>query len=405
MLRGFAICRLAAILAFPLVCAGQSASADDHGIKVGVLADMSGYASSTGGQGAVTAAQMAVDDTGKAVAGKPISVVSADMQSKPDIAASIARKWFDEDGVDIVVDVPVSSVALAVQGVARDKHKSMLTTAGLTTELTRGQCSPWTMQWADDTSALSQGTVRALAKKGLRKWFFVTADFAFGQALQRDATAVLQSAGGEVVGSVKAPMQTSDFSSFLLEAQSSTAQVVAFANASVDTINSIKQAGEFGLAKSGKQLAALLVYISDVHSIGLDNAQGLFVTSGFYWDESDAARAFAKRFFAIQHAMPTKEQANIYAGLMNYFHAVQTVGSADPDKVTAWLKSNTLDYFGRPVTLRADGRVMYDLTLYQVKSPAESHEPWDYYKKVAAVPAAQAFLPLDASLCRSAAGK
>jgi branched-chain amino acid transport system substrate-binding protein len=381
---------------------GQAAMAGEKVIKVGVLGDMSGYASSTGGVGAVTAARLAIEDAGGSINGKPIDLVSADMQSKPDIAATIAREWFDQGGVDIIVDIPVSSVALAVQAVGREKHKVLLITAGLTTDLTRDQCSPWTLQWADDTSALSQGTVRALIGQGLRKWFFVTANFAFGHALQRDATAVLQAAGGEVVGSAQAPMQTGDFSSFLIAAQSSPAQVVAFANASIDTITSIKQVGEFGLARSGKKLAALLIYLSDVHAIGLADAQDLYVTTGFYWDESEASRAFAQRFFAVQHAMPTKEQANIYAGLTNYFRAIRETSADGADPVMAWLRSHDLDYFGRRTTLRADGRVMYDLALYQVKSPAESKAPWDYYKKIADVPADQAFLPLDPVRCPSA---
>jgi branched-chain amino acid transport system substrate-binding protein len=240
--------------------------------------------------------------------------------------------------------------------------------------------------------------VRTLVEQGLKKWFFVTADFAFGTALQRDASNVIQSLGGEVTGSVRAPMATNDFSSFLVQAQSSTAQVVAFANASVDTINSVKQAGEFGLAHT-KKLAALLMYVSDVHSIGLANAQGLYVTSGFYWDESDKSRAFANRFMAIRHQRPTKEQANVYAGLVNYFAAIKATGSTEAEVVMPWLHSHTLEYFGRPVTLRIDGRVMYDLTLYQVKSPAESTAPWDYYRKIATVPARGAFLPLDPELC------
>jgi branched-chain amino acid transport system substrate-binding protein len=387
-----AISLLLALAWVPIAWAGENA------IKVGVLGDMSGYASSTGGVGSVTAARLAIEDVGSAIAGKPIELISADMQSKPDIAASIARQWFDQEGVHIIADIPVSSVALAVQVVGRERHKVLLINGGLTTDLTRTQCSPWTMQWADDTSALSQGTVRMLTQQGLKTWFFVTADFAFGTALQRDATAVIQSLGGEVVGSVRAPMATNDFSSFLVQAQSSSAQVVAFANASVDTINSVKQAGEFGLAHS-KTLAALLMYVSDVHSIGLGNAQGLYVTSGFYWDESDRSRSFADRFMADQHVRPTKEQANVYAGLVNYFAAVKATGSTDGDAVMAWLHSHTLDYFGRPASLRIDGRVLYDLTLYQVKSPAESTGPWDYYKKIAAVPAKDAFLPLDPALC------
>jgi len=300
----------------------------------------------------------------------------------------------------VIADLPGSNIALAVQVLGREKHRIILNTGGLTTDLTRGQCSPWSIQWADDTSALSQGTVRALLAQGLRKWFFVTADFAFGHALQRDATKVLQDNGGEVVGSVQHAMETDDFSTYLVAAQSSRAQVVAFANSAVNTINSIKQAAEFGLGKS-KSLAALLVYISDVNSLGLPAAQGLYVTSGLYWDESDATRAFARRFFAIHNKMPTREQANIYAGLLNYFRAVKETGSDAPDTVMAWLHTHTLDYFGRPVTLRADGRVLYALTLYQVKTPEESKYSWDYYKKVADVPAQQAFLPMDSTLCHS----
>ena len=378
------------------------ANAGENGFKVGVLSDMNGYASSTGGEGSVVAAQLAIDDAGKSINGKPIELISGDMQSRPDTAAALARNWYDTQNVDLIVDVPVLSVALAVQAVAREKHKMLLITAGLTTDLTRSQCSPWTVQWADDTSALAQGTVRALTAQGLEKWFFITADFAFGHALQRDATKVLEAAGGEVVGSVRAPMQTQDFASYLLEAQNSSADVVAFANASLDTIASVKQAGEFGLQKT-KKLAALLVYISDVHAIGLQDAQGLYATSGFYWDTNDATRAFAKRFFEVRKAMPTKEQANVYAGLTNYFRALKETNSNDPDTVTKWLRGHPLDYFGQSTSLRADGRVMYDLGLYKVKSPEESKQPWDYYTKVATLSADQAYLPLDTTLCKSAA--
>jgi branched-chain amino acid transport system substrate-binding protein len=404
-MRHWSKCGSALGIATALTLAGAHlAVANERSIKVGVLGDMTGYASSTGGEGSIVAAQFAIDDVGKSINGKPIELISGDMQSRPDIAVSIARKWFDVENVDFIVDIPVSSVALAVQAVARDKHKMLLIAGGLTTDLTRAQCSPWTIQWADDTSALAQGAVRALVAQGMKRWFFVTADFAFGHALQRDATKVLEAAGGEVVGSVRAPMQTQDFASFLLEAQASSADVVAFANASVDTIASVKQAGEFGLQKT-KKLAALLVYISDVHSIGLQDAQGLYATSGFYWDENEASRAFAKRFFAARNAMPTKEQANVYSGLMNYFHAIKETGSDDPDTVMKWLRGHKLDYFGAQTSLRADGRVMYDVGLYQVKAPTESKAPWDYYNKVATLPAEQAFLPLDTTLCKSAAAQ
>ena len=378
-----------------------TAQAGEKAIKVGVLGDMSGYASSTGGAGAVLAAKLAAEDFGNAINGRPIEIVSADMQSKPDVAATIARQWFDRDAVDMIVDIPVSSVALAVQAVGREKHKVLITTGGLTTALTRQECSPWTIQLADDTSSLAQGTVRALAAQGLKKWFFITADFAFGTQMQADATKVLTSLGGSVSGSVRAPMGNADFSSFLLAAQASDADVVALANASSDTDNSVKQAGEFGLTKT-KKLAALLMYTNDIESIGLNLAQGLYITDSFYWDANDASRAFAKRYFAQLHKMPGREQAYVYSGTVNYLRAVKAVGD-DSDKVMHELRQTGIDVFGTHAPLRADGRPIYDVSVWQVKSPAESKYPWDYEKHVATVPAAQAFMPMDTNACKVAA--
>jgi len=394
--------RLRTVLLAMVLCtavASYGARAGEKAIKVGVLTDMDGFAAETGGPGSVVAAQLAIDDFKSAINGKPIVLLSADMQDKPDVASSIARQWFDRDGVDIIADLPVSTVGLAVQGVARDRHKVLLITPSLTTELTGKQCSPWSIDFADDTSALSQGTVRAMVGQGFKSWFFITADFAFGHALEHDAIEVLKQAGGTVVGTIQNPVNTTDFASYIVAAQASKAQVVAVSDPSLDTINAIKEASEFGLTQGGQQLAALLMYISDIHSLGLKVAQGLSVTSGFYWDQNEQSRAFAKRFSDRAGRPPTKEQANIYAGLVAYFQAIKDIGSDDPDSVIANMRTRKIDYFGKQATLREDGRVMYDVTLYRVKKPEESKAPWDYYTKVADVPAQTAFLPLAGSAC------
>jgi branched-chain amino acid transport system substrate-binding protein len=321
------------------------------------------------------------------------------MQNKPDVAATIARKWFDEEGVGVIVDLPVSPVALAVQAIARERRKLLIITAGATAELTGKACSPWTVHLADDTVALGKGTAKAILAQGGKSWFLITADFAFGTAMAKEVRAAVEDAGGTVLGEVKHPVATNDFSSFILAAQASKAQVIALANSANDTVNAIKTAQEFGIARGGQRLASTLLFISDVHALGLEAAKGLNVVTGFYWDENDATRIFARRFFAARGKMPTKEQANTYAGVRAYLKTVEAVGSDDPSVVIADMKSKPIDYFGRPAAVRADGRAIYDLALYQVKAPEASNGPWDYYAKVAEVKGEDAFLPLGAGGC------
>ncbi|HLZ67213.1 MAG TPA: ABC transporter substrate-binding protein [Aliidongia sp.] len=379
---------LAALLTAGTATAGQNA------IKIGVMIDGSGFAQDTGGVGAVTAAEMAAADYGGKALGKPIQIISADMQNKPDIASAIARQWFDQDQVDAITDLPVSSVGLAVQQIGKEKHKTILISAAATTELTGAQCSPYSIQWADDTAALANGTARAVVASGGKKWFFITADFAFGQAMEAAAGSVIKASGGEVVGDARHPLGTADFSSYLLKAQASGANVIGLANVGLDSIATIRQAGEFGITQGGQQLAGFIVFISDIHSLGLKTAQGTYVTTGFYWDDTDATRAFSKRFFEKRQRMPTKEQANTYAAVLHYLKAVDAAHTDDAEKVAVQMKAMPTDYFGRKGSIREDGRVLYDLALYQVKKPEESKYPWDYYKKIRDIPAAEAFRPL-----------
>jgi branched-chain amino acid transport system substrate-binding protein len=376
------------------------AQSDQGPVKVGVLTDMSSLYSDIGGRGSVEAARMAIDDFGGKLLGKPIELVSADHQNKPDIGAAIARQWYQNNGVDVIVDVPTSSVALAVEGVSRDLHKLVLFTGAGSSDITGKNCSPYAAHWVYDTYALAHGTGSAVVKQGGKNWFFLTADYAFGHALERDTAAVVEASGGKVLGQALVPLNTSDFSSYLLQAQSSRAQVIGLANAGADTTNAIKQAAEFGITQSDQKLAGLLVFITDVHALGLQTAQGLQLTSAFYWDQDDATRAWSKRFFAAIHHMPTMSQAGIASALKHYFEAVQAVGSTDPDKVMAKMREMPInDFMTRDGKLRVDGRVMRDLYLFQVKSPAESKYPWDYYKQLAVIPADQAFRPLDQGGC------
>ncbi len=374
-------------------------------VKIGVLVDEAGFASDIGGKGATLATQMAVEDFGGKVLDRPIEVIAADMQNKPDVASNIVRRWFDVDGVDMVTDIPVSSVALAVQAVAREKKKVLMISAATTTELTNGQCSPYTIHWADDTASLAVGATRAVVQAGGTSWYFITADFAFGTAMEKAATEAIKAAGGTVLGGVKHPIGTSDFGSYLLNAQGSGAKVVALANVGADTIGAIKQAGEFGLIAGGQRMVGYIVFITDVHSLGLDLAKGLYVTEGFYWDQNDKTRAWSKRFFDRHGKMPSKEQANTYLATTHWLKAVQQAGGTEAEPVTAAMKAMPTDYFGTPGSVRKDGRVLYDLSLYQVKSPAESKAPWDYYTQVRSIPAAEAFLPLEKSACPFITGK
>jgi branched-chain amino acid transport system substrate-binding protein len=389
---------LAAMLSGAFTVEARGAEAP---VKIGVLTDLSGFAADSGGAGVVASVKLAVRDAGGTVLGQPIEVVQADTLNKPDSAAQTARRWFEVEGVDAIVGLPVTPVALAVQNVARTQKKILLINEGASTELTGRQCSPYTVHFADDTNALAAGTARALVQEGGKDWFFVTADFAFGHTMEEAASKVVTALGGHVVGRVLHPLNATDYASPLLQAQQSSANVIAFANSGGDTINSIKQAAEFGVGHDGRQkLAGLLLFISDVHSLGLQVAQGLFVTTGFYWDEDEETRAFAKRFAAeFEGRMPTKAQANAYAEVKHYLASIAAAKTKAPEAVMEAMRKMPIDYFGRQASLREDGRVMYDVALYQVKSPAESKAPWDYYKKIHPIAAKDAFLPADPQAC------
>jgi branched-chain amino acid transport system substrate-binding protein len=382
----------------------SAALADDKVVKIGSLSDQSSLYADLGGPGSTLAAQMAVEDSGLTKKGWTIDVIAADHQNKPDIGVGIARRWFDQDKVDVIVDVPNSGVALAVAPVVKEKNGVFLDSGAATSDLTGKACTPNTVHWAYDTYALANGTGKAVVKAGGDTWYFLTADYAFGHALQRDTTAVIEANGGKVVGSVNVPLNTPDFSSFLLQAQSSKAKIIGLANAGGDTTNSIKQAHEFGITTGGQKLAALLLFISDVNALGLDIAQGLEFTEAFYWDMNDGTRAFSKRFSARMrnHAMPTMVQAGVYASLIHYFKALEALGGNPHDgaKVVAKMKEIPTDdpLFGKGM-IRADGRTIHPVYLFEVKSPAESKYPWDYYKLVGTIPADEAFRPLAQSQC------
>src|ERR687886_685325 len=375
--------------------AGGAAQAEIS-VKLGVMNDRSGVYADIGGEGSVVAARMAVEDFRAAAKGIKVEVISADHQNKPDIGSNIARQWYDQDGVDVILDVPTSSVALAINQVTREKNKVFINSGAASSDLTGAQCSPNTVHWTYDTVMLANGTGGAMVKAGGDTWFFLTADYAFGHALERDTAAVVVKNGGKVLGAVKTPFPGTDFSSFLLQAQASKAKVIGLANAGGDTINSIKQAGEFGITQAGQKLAGLLVFSSDVKALGLKTAQGLVLTESFYWDLNDGTRAFSKRFAAKAGGkMPTMVQAGVYAGILHYLKAVEALKGKDPQAVMAKMKEMPTDdpLFGKGV-IRADGRKLHPMYLFEVKSPAESKGPWDYYKLVRTIPAEQAFRPL-----------
>jgi len=384
------------LLATMLVFAGGVARAQvsDDVVKIGVLTDLSGPAETPTGRGSVTAAEMAAADFGGTVLGKPIKVISADHQIKPDIAAGIAREWYDRDQVDLIVDVPVSAVGLAVQNVANEKKKLFITHSTGTADFHGKFCSPYTMQWVFDTRALAVGTAQEVTKRGGDTWFFLTADYAFGHALERDATQVIERDGGKVVGSVAHPFATPDLSSFVLQAQASKAKIIGLASGPPDNVNAIKLGGEFGIFRGGQQMAGLLVMITDVHALGLAAAQGLVLTTSFYWDMDDKTRAWSKRFFAKMNRMPTMWQAGVYSSIIHYLDAIKATGTDDPLKVAAQMRATPVeDFFSRNGRLRADGLMVHDLILVQVKTPEESKYPWDYYKILTHIPGDQAFGP------------
>jgi branched-chain amino acid transport system substrate-binding protein len=395
----------ALLLGTALTLASASlASAQDKTVKIGALSDQSGLYADLGGPGSTLAAQMAIEDSGLKAKGWTIDLISGDHQNKPDIGTTIARQWFDVDKVDVIVDVPNSGVALAVNNVVKEKNGVYINSGAATSDLTNAQCSPNTVHWTYDTYMLAHTTGQALVKAGGDTWFFLTADYAFGAALERDTTAVITANGGKVVGGVKHPLNTSDFSSFLLQAQSSKAKIIGLANAGGDTTNSIKQAAEFGIVKGGQKLAALLLFLTDVKAIGLETAQGLNFTETFYWDMNDQTRAFSKRFSAKMKngAMPTMVQAGVYSGLLHYFKALEALGGNPHDgvKVVDKMKSIPTDdpLFGKG-TVEPNGRVIHNAYLFEVKKPSESKGPWDFYKLVGTVPGDQAFTPLAQSTC------
>ena len=389
--------------AIALALAAGTAQAQVSGgvIKIGVLSDMSSLYADIGGPGSTQAAKMAVEDYGAAKKGLKVEIVSADHQNKPDVGSAIARKWYDAEGVDVIVDVPTSSVALAVSEITKEKGKLFLVSGAASSDLTGKACSPNTIHWTYDTWMLAHGTGSAIVKTGGDTWFFLTADYAFGHALERDTEAVVLKSGGKVLGKVRHPLNTQDFSSFLLQAQSSKAKVIGLANAGGDTINSIKQASEFGIVKGGQSLAGLLVFISDVHGLGLDKAQGLIFTETFYWDQNDQTRAWSKRFAqAMGGKMPTMVQAGVYSAVTHYLKAVEALKSDDGGKVVAKMKEMPTDdqLFGKG-RIRQDGRKIHPALLVEVKKPSESKGPYDYYKVRSTIPADQAFRPENEGGC------
>jgi branched-chain amino acid transport system substrate-binding protein len=392
------------LLGAALAVAAGSALAQDKNVKIGVLTDNSGLYSDLGGAGSTLAAQMAIEDSGLAAKGWKIDLISADHQNKPDIATTIARQWIDVEKVDIFMDVLNSGVALAVNNLVKEKNSIMINTGAATSDLTNAQCSPNTIHWVYDTYMLANSTGQALVKAGGDTWYFLTADYAFGHALERDTTAVVLKSGGKVIGTVKHPLNSSDFSSFLLQAQASKAKIVGMANAGGDTTNTIKQASEFGIVAGGQKLAGLLLFITDVHSLGLKVAQGLSFTETFYWDLNDGTRAFSKRFSERMKnkAQPSMVQAGVYSGLVHYFKTLDAMGGNPHDgaKVVAKMKESPTDdaLFGKG-SIRADGRKIHPAYLFEVKKPSESKGPWDYYTLIGTTPADQAFRPLSESAC------
>jgi branched-chain amino acid transport system substrate-binding protein len=387
-----------------LFAASGGAMAQDKTAKIGVLTDLSGLYADLGGQGSIVAAEMAVEDSGMKAKGWKIDVVSADHQNKPDIATGIARRWIDTDKVDVFVDVLNSGVALAVNNVVKEKNSILLDSGAGSSELTNTQCTPNTIHYTYDTYMLAHSTGSAMVKAGGDSWFFITADYAFGHALENDTTAVIKASGGKVLGSVKVPLNTPDFSSYLLQAQSSKAKVIGLANAGGDTTNSIKQAAEFGIVKGGQKLAGLLLFLTDVHSLGLKTAQGLSLSETFYWDMNDGTRAFSKRFGERMknHAMPTMVQAGVYSSLLHYVKALEALGGNPHDgaKVVAKMKEIPTDdpLFGKG-SIRIDGRGIHPAYLFEVKKPSESKGEWDLYKLIGTTPGDQAFRPLSESKC------
>jgi branched-chain amino acid transport system substrate-binding protein len=369
-------------------------------LKIGVLTDLSSVYSDIGGLGNIEATKMAIEDFGGVMFGKPIELVSADVLNKADVAASFARKWWENEGVDMIIDLPTSATALAVMELSKQYEKIVIITDAASSDITGKSCSPYTAHWTYDTYANAHAVGGAIVKNGGDTWFFITADYVFGHSIERDTSKVIEAAGGKVLGSARHPLNSSDFSSLLLQAQASKAKIIGLANAGGDAINVIKQGGEFGIVAGGQNFAAIVMFISDVHSLGLKVAQGLIVTEAYYWDMNDDTRAFGKRFLARMKRMPTMNQAATYSATLHYLKAVQATGTRDTKSVMAKMRETPVrDVFTQNGTLREDGRMVHSMYLFQVKKPEESAGPWDYYKLIAEVPADQAFRPLKDGGC------
>lgn len=392
--------RAGAILGGIMLLATSAVAQDASILRIGVINDQSGPYADLGGKGSVIAARMAIDDFGGKVRGKTVELISADHQNKPDIAANIVRQWFDNQNVGVVVDLTTTAVALAVRELAENRDKILIPSAGASSDLTGKYCSPNLIHWTFDSYALANVTTKALIKQGDDSWFFLTGDNSGSLAQEQDAMRFIKAGGGKVVGSVRHPLNTSDFSSFLLQAQSSKAKVIGLANAGSDTVNSIKQAGEFGITQGGQKLATLLMFISDVHAMGLQTAQGLIISTPFYWDANDETRVWSRRFMAKFGRAPTMAQAGVYGAVTHYLKTIATTDETSGKAIVKKMKETPInDFMGKNVQIREDGRVMRDIYLVQVKTPKESKEPWDYYKILTTVPANEAFRPLSEGGC------
>jgi branched-chain amino acid transport system substrate-binding protein len=394
----------AALLASTTLAAPAFAQ-DAKPLKIGVLTDLNSVYSDIGGKGNIEAAKMAIEDFGGQMFGKPIELVSADA-TKPDVAATLARKWWEQENVDAIIDMPTSATALAVMELSKQFEKPLLITDAASSDITGKACSPYTAHWTYDTYSNAHTVGDAMVKQGGDSWYFVTVDYAFGHSIEKDVSEVVKAAGGKVLGASRHPINTPDFSSYLLQAQQSKAKVIGMANGGGDTINLIKQAGEFGITAGGQNLAGIVMFISDVHSLGLKVAQGLIITEGYYWDKDDRSREFGKKFFARMNRMPTMNQASTYSATMHYLKAVKAVGARDTKPVMAKMREMPVrDYFTQNGVLREDGRMVHSMLLLQVKKPEESKYPWDYYKVLAEVPGDQVFRPLKDGGCPLVAGK
>jgi branched-chain amino acid transport system substrate-binding protein len=382
-----------------LLAAPASAENANQGVKIGILNDQSGVYADYGGKWSVEAAKMAIDDFGGEVLGHKIELVTADHQNKPDLATSIARRWYDVENVDMITELTTSSVALAIHELSKEKKKIDIVVGAATSRLTGDACQPYGFHWAYDTHALAVGTGGALVKAGGDTWFFLTADYAFGYALEKDTSEIVTASGGKVVGSVRVPLNSSDFSSFLLQAQSSKAKIVGLANAGLDTTNSIKQASEFGIVSGGQKLAGLLMTLAEVNGLGLQAAQGLVLTEGFYWDLNDKTREFAERYMKRTGRMPSMIHAGTYSSTLSYLKAVKAAGTKDPDAVAKKLKELPVDDAFAHGKVLENGRMVHDMYLFEVKKPSDSKKPWDYYKLLATVPGDKAFFTAKESGC------